>query len=108
MTPAQIMGPAPPKIFLRGLKYEADFSAQAVPAVVKHFGRPQQHGHVAIMPAAVHSARMFGSESEPGLFVQGQAVHVGPEKQHRARPVGDQSRHDSGSGKAGPGSVPCG
>ena len=80
--------------FLGGLENELDGAGYLVAHLGQHLGRAQQDGRVGVVPARVHHARVLRGVGQPGLFPDGQRVHVRAQGHRGAGPgAPDQSHH---------------
>lgn len=63
-------------VFFGGLKDEIDRAGE-IGIFGEDFGRTEQHGHMTIMAAGMHFARMFRGIGQIGGFVDIKRIHVG-------------------------------
>ncbi len=61
---------------LAGLEHQQHVAAELVAPVEQQARRAEQHGHVRVVAAGVHRVAGLRRELEPGVLVEGQAVHV--------------------------------
>ena len=97
------------RAFLGRLKDEFDGARQPILDSRQDAGGRQQDGHVRVVPARVHDpdvlpfilGRRLAGEGDVDFFANRQAVHVGAQRHHRARPAAFEDGDDSGAGDAG-------
>ena len=65
---------------LTGLEDKAHRAAQLGPQPTEDHGRAQEHRRVAVVAAGVHQPGVLRLVGQPGLLLQGQRVHVGPQR----------------------------
>ncbi|MPN00146.1 hypothetical protein SDC9_147340 [bioreactor metagenome] len=46
---------------------------------IENLGRSQKHGHMGIVPAGMHTPRVFGSKRQTGLLMYRQRIHIRPQ-----------------------------
>ena len=68
--------------FFRRLEDEDNIVFQFIFMFLQVFGKAQQHCHMAVMTAGMHTAHMLGSEVAPCLFCDRQGIHIRTER-HR-------------------------
>jgi hypothetical protein len=90
--------------FLGWLEDEFDGSGQHVAVVRQHLGGAHQHGNVRVVSTGVHDrhvltvifAARFRGKRHAGVFQHGQAIHIGPQCNHRSRLAADQGADHTG------------
>ena len=65
-------------------------------------GHAEQRGGVDVVAAGMHQAGLGAGERQPGRLLDRQRVHVGADRQHRARPAALDQSHHAGPAHAGP------
>ncbi len=78
------------------LEAEPDRARQVV-HLGQHGGSTDQGAHVGVVTAGVHDTRGDGGVVKPGSLLYRDAIHVGADEDHRARPCALKIGDDTGS-----------
>ena len=97
--PVRHHGLRPPAVLLRGLKDETDGTVE-ISALGEERRRPEHHGHVPVVTAAVHTPGMLGGVGRGARFRHGQRIHIGAEANHAGTIAAAKAGHESGSSDA--------
>src|SRR6267143_4767085 len=68
--------------FFCGLEEKLDGPLQLLPVLGKYHRRPQEHGHMCIMPTGMHYSPFPRLEINARCLVEGERIHVSPEPHH--------------------------
>ena len=93
---------APPWPSSPGWNINTTRAGQLSPPVGQQTRRPDEHGHVGVVPAGVHLAVDSGGEVQAGVLGHLEGVHVGAQQRGRSGPLAvDDSHHRGGRGTRG-------
>ncbi len=80
--------------FLGRLEHQLHRAGKLRRQLLQHRRDAEQRGGVDVVAARMHQPRLRAGERQAGLLLDRQRVHVGADRQHRARPAAlDQSDH---------------
>ncbi len=97
------------RAFLGRLEDELDGSRQHLPVIRQDFGGTHEHGDVGVMAARVHDRDILsvvfatcpGGKRNTGTLEHRQAIHIGPQGNHRTRFAAHQRADHAGVCNAG-------
>jgi hypothetical protein len=78
------------------LEEETHLSFNTVPHPRENLRRPEEHGCVTVVPAGMHRAWVLRGELEVVLLLDGQRVHVGPDRERAPSLSANEPGHHAG------------
>ncbi len=87
--------------FLGRLEHQLHRAGKLWRQLLQHRGDAEQRGGVDVVAAGMHQAGLRAGERQAGLLLDRQRVHVGADRQHRARAAALDQADDAGLADAG-------